>query len=291
MKCVWDGNSFGQFRLDVVLPLEELLHDLGRVVVEEEAALLVELGDALHLPGGQLEVEDVPILRHPLLVGGLGDENHAALQEEPQRHLRHALAVLLAYLRQHGVGEEAVLALGEGTPRHDVAAVLLHIPLRLHLLVEDVGLHLVDGGLDLDVRLQVDEAVGEEVAHADGAHLALALGALHGAVRAVVVAEGLVDEQQVDVAGLQLAQALQDAGVGFLLARVAYPHLGHDEQLLARHATLPQGLAHALLVVVRLGGVYQPVACLDGVEHAPLTLRRVYLIHAVAQLRHLHAIV
>lgn len=45
------------------------------------------------------------------------------------------------------------------------------------------------------------------------------------------VAIGLMDEQQVDVVGLQLAQALVNAAGGTLLAGVADPHLGDEEEM------------------------------------------------------------
>ena len=82
--------------------------------------------------------------------------------------MREEEAVAEIDLAQHWVGEEVVLVLGEGAPGHDVAVVLFHIALGLGLLVEDVGLHLVHHGLDLDVGLEVDEAVRVEVADADG---------------------------------------------------------------------------------------------------------------------------
>ena len=48
-----------------------------------------------------------------------------------------------------------------------------------------------------------------------------------------VDAVSLMDQQQVDVLRLQLAQALVDALVGALLASVRDPHLRHEEQVFA----------------------------------------------------------
>ena len=78
-------------------------------------------------------------------------------------------------------------------------AEFLHDLVRLLLLEKDVRLHLVDGGLDRAEIGKVDQAVGVKVAHADRAYLAGMKRIFHGAVSAVVVAEGLVDEQQIDV--------------------------------------------------------------------------------------------
>lgn len=68
----------------------------------------------------------------------------------PQGHLRSGLAVLFADLSVDGVGEDAVLPIGQGPPGHGLDSVLLHQPRGLRLLEERVQLHLVDGGSDLD---------------------------------------------------------------------------------------------------------------------------------------------
>ena len=78
-------------------------------------------------------------------------------------------------------------------------AEFLHDLVRLLLLEKDVRLHLVDGGPDRAEIGKVDQAVGVKVAHADRADLAGMKRIFHGAVGAVVVAEGLVNEQQIDV--------------------------------------------------------------------------------------------
>jgi len=64
------------------------------------------------------------------------------------------------------------------------------------------------------------KAVWIEVAHSDCTHFACLQCLLHGAISAVVVAEWLVDEQQVDVVGAELAQALVNACRCLLLAGI-----------------------------------------------------------------------
>ena len=138
---------------------------------------------------------------------------------------------------------------------------------------------------------QVHEPVGEEVGDADGADLAGGQGLLHGAVGAVVVAEGLVDEQQVDVVGAQAAQGAVDGAGGALVPGVGDPHLGGDEDVLAGQSTGGDGRAHALLVAVGLGGVDVAVADLEGLEHGALGLLRRGQEDAVADLRDVDAVV
>ena len=221
----------------------------------------------------------------------LGDNDDVELDEVAQGHLGGGLAVLLADGGEHRVGEDVVAALGERPPGLQ-GGVVLGVPgAVVGLLVEDVGLHLVDGRRHLDVLRQVHEPVGEEVGDADGADLAGGQGLLHGAVGAVVVAEGLVDEQQVDVVGAQAAQGAVDGAGGALLPGVGDPHLGGQEDVLTGQSAGGDGRAHALLVAVGLGGVDVAVADLEGLEHGALGLLRRGQEDAVADLRDVDAIV
>ena len=61
--------------------------------------------------------------------------------------------------------------------------------------------------------------------------------------------------KEVDVVRFQLAQALVDAAGSLLLAVVADPYLGDEEQVLALDARLGDGLAHAFLVEISLGSI------------------------------------
>ena len=186
------------------------LHHFGVVVVEEEALAGVEGCDGLHIVVAEREVEDVEVLGHALDVDRLRYDDDAPLNQPAECHLGHALAVLMADGLEHGVGEEAVASFGKRPPRHDAAAESVHVLAGFGLLVEYVGLDLIHHRRNLDVARQVDEVVGIEVAHADGAQFAVLVGVLEGAVCAVAVAEGLVEEHQVDVVRAQAAQALVD---------------------------------------------------------------------------------
>ena len=56
-------------------------------------------------------------------------------------------------------------------------------------------LHLIDRRLYFDVSLEINEAIGVEVAHADGSYLTFTIRTLHSSVRAIVIAERLMDQE------------------------------------------------------------------------------------------------
>ena len=147
-------------------------------------------------------------------MGRFGDDDDTALDEPAQGDLRHRFAVLAADFGQNRVREESVAALGQRAPRHDARTELLHDALRLPLLVEDVRFDLIDRRDDLHIAGQVDEVVGVEVRNADSPQFSLLVRLLQCAVCTVAVTEGLVQKHQVDIVGLQAAQALVDGGFG-----------------------------------------------------------------------------
>lgn len=206
---------------DCLNEAHEPLHGLRVIMGEEQALSGVQLLDLRHLTGSQLEVKDVKILLHPILVDRLGNDHHIALQQEAQSDLGGAFAVLRTDLLQGGRIEEVVLSLGKGSPGHDLRAVLLEVLLGDFLLLEDVGFHLIDGGLDLGEVVDIQEPVRIEVGHADSPHFTFPKCLLHSAVGAVVIAEGLVDQQKVDIAGPKLFQGFVDRRLCLLIAAAA----------------------------------------------------------------------
>ena len=74
------------------------------MVVEEETVGGVEIGNRLHVVSIKFEVEEVQILLHALLVDGLRDDDHVALQQPAQGYLCSSLAICLANLGEGRVG-------------------------------------------------------------------------------------------------------------------------------------------------------------------------------------------
>ena len=146
-------------------------------------------------------------------------------------------------------------------------AILLHDGMGRLLLVQGVGFHLVYHGANLHELAQVHQTVGEEVGDPNGPDLPSLVGLFHGPPGAIVVVEGLVDEQQVNVVGLEFPQGFLNGGPGLFLPGVGDPDLGGKEDVFPGQAGAFDGPAHALLVVVGLGGVDGPIAHLKGLPH------------------------
>ena len=101
-----------------------------------------------------------------------------------------------------------------GAPGLDLHAALAHELLVVGALEERVGLDLVDRRGDLVVVDEVDQPVGVEVGDPDGPGQALPVQVLHGPPGAVVVAEGLVDQVQVEVVEPEPLQRLLEGPLG-----------------------------------------------------------------------------
>ena len=152
--------------------------------------------------------------------------------------------------------------------------------------------HLVDGGLDFTELRQVHKAVRIKIAHADGADLSGPVSLFHGPVSAVIIVEGLVDEQQVHVIRAQLAQGLVNGSLRLFIPAVGNPHLRGEEQFLARHPALLRRAAYGLLIAVNLGRINGTVAGADRVQHAALALCGIrYLKNSEAQDGHDHSVI
>lgn len=74
------------------------------MMVEEEAVGGVEIGNRLHVLSIKLEVEEIQILLHSLLVDGLRDDDYVVLQQPAQGYLCSSLAIFLANLGEGRVG-------------------------------------------------------------------------------------------------------------------------------------------------------------------------------------------
>ena len=216
--------------------------DGGRVEMVEDRLEcgIVKRGEFGHVLVAQLEVEHVDVLLHTFLVRGFGDHGHALLQEGAQDHLTGGFAVLRADAREHGVGEDALLAFGERRPRLMRHAQFGHGLVRGVLLAERVRFDLVDGRGDFRERAYVDESFGVEVGDADGADFAGFVGVFHGTVGSGVVAHGLVEEHEVDVVDVHGGKACVDGGGGAVVVHVGDPDLAGDEKILSGNSAFGQ---------------------------------------------------
>ncbi len=136
-------------------------------------------------------------------MGGLGDDDHAALEQEAEGRLCRGLAVAGRHCAQHRIVEVIVSALRKRAPGFDLRPIALHHSFGGFLLLEQMRLHLIHRRSDFTEVGKVDEAVRIKVGNADGPHTAFPVRLLHGPVGAVVIAKGLVNQQQVNVFSIQ----------------------------------------------------------------------------------------
>jgi hypothetical protein len=156
---------------------------------------------------------------------------------------------------QQLVLEDVVLALGERPPGFDLHVVLLQECLGLDLLVKGVGSDLVDRRDHLIMHEQIHHTVGLEVADADRPHPALLVQLLHRAACAVHVAEGLVDQVEVQHVELEPLQRTLEGLLRAVVASILDPELGGDEDLLAGDVGALDRVADRGLVAIGCGGV------------------------------------
>ena len=165
-----------------------------------------------------------------------------------------------------------------------------HVLMRGDLLMERVGLHLVDHRRDLIERGKIRQTRRVKVAHADGAHLAFLVQLLQCAPGTVHIGERLMEQHQIQIIQSQPPQRTFNRFTGLRIAVMFDPHLGGDEQLTAVDAAVANALPDLGLVHIGLGGVDVSVSDLDGVGHASRRFVTGHLEDAETQLRHDHAI-
>ena len=133
----------------------------------------------------------------------------------------------------------------------------------------EVGVHLdlVDRRHDLGLGQQPVEVSRHEVGDADRTHLAVGVQLLQRPVGAdgqvELAGQRLVQDQQVDLLDAELAGALSKACSVGVVAVVADPDLGLDEDLVAAQSGAADRLADLALVAVGGSGVDVAVAGLQ----------------------------
>ena len=220
-----------------------------------------------------------------------GDDDDTALDEPTQGDLRHAFAVFVTDSGKSRIREKTVASLCQRSPGHDACAELLHDFLRFNLLVEDMCLDLVDCRNNLHVAGNVNEVVGIEIAYPDSTEFTFLICFLQSPVCTVTVAERLVQEHQIDVVRLQLAQALINREFRFLVTIVGNPHFRDKKNLFAVDTAFSDCIAYTFFIVVGLCRVNHTIAYTKGIAYTTLALGGRNLIDAIANLGHFDAVV
>ena len=147
---------------------------------------------------------------------------------------------------------------------------------------------LEDGGLDFADAQNFFDLLLVEVGQTDGTDFALLVSLFHQAITGNVITGRLVNEQQVDVVGVQTCQRLvHNIGIGV----EGRPQLGFEENFLPQQTGLLHGAAHGFFVAVGVGGVDKPCTIVQCAQHGSFSFVRGQQEGADALCRHLDAIV
>ena len=98
---------------------------------------------------------NIQVFRHAFLANAFRNDHYAPLVQPAEDNGRHRLAVFSRNGFQYRVVEDVVLPLGERRPCLVLDALFCEESVGCRLLVERVGLDLVDGRLHLVVQEQV----------------------------------------------------------------------------------------------------------------------------------------
>lgn len=174
---------------------------------------------------------------------GMMDTSRWALQQ--RAHLGRDLAVLFAGLGQLRVGEDAMLALRQRSPRLRHHAVCLHIVDALLLNEEGVLFHLIHSRDDLYIFAQVGQNGRVEVGYADGFRQSVLAGFLNATIHSKIIAHRLMQQNQINRDHIQLFQRGFHRLISDLLVlHILDPDLGPDEQFLTGGQAICDGTGH-----------------------------------------------
>ena len=261
-----------------------MIHDLA---VSE-----IHFCDLRHILITELEIPDVQVLFHTLLVNGFRDNGYTSLYVPAQSYLSRSLSVLLADSGQYRMSEDTMVAFCKRTPCLRMNAILFHKRQSVFLLEERMQLYLIDCRHNIYGLTQVRQTVRVEIADTDGFQFSFFISFLHRAVCSDIISHWLMDQIQVDVVHAQIFHGSFDGLLCSLIAGILYPQLGGNKQFLTWYTAFGDRRTHCLLVHISRSCVDQTVSAGNCIQNCLLTLCRIrYLEYTKALQRHLHTIV
>ena len=72
-------------------------------------------------------------------------------------------------------------------------------------------------------------------------------------------------------------------GFCLFIARIAYPHFGHDKEFFAGDPTFLNSVAYTLLIAIDLGSINHSVTYRNSIVYAMLAFFGVYLVYTITQ--------
>ncbi|MPN27791.1 hypothetical protein SDC9_175225 [bioreactor metagenome] len=220
----------------------------------------------IHLICGQREIEDIQILLNVQRTHRSREDDVPFLNMPAQDDLRIGLTVFCSDFREQRFREQRLIAVTQRIPALDDSAIGRNSRFERFLLVIGMAFHLQHGGFDFGKRKHVFQPIRLEVGQADASDFSCRNGFFHIPPCAAIIAKLLMQQQEVDVAGLQAVKHFVDCNCRNALAVVAGPEFGCDPDVLARDAALFHGLSHAALVLISMRGVDVPVTQLERCE-------------------------
>ena len=115
-------------------------------MVEKQAFPGIECSKRLHILGRQREIKYIEVFFHSAPVCGFRYHDYSLLDQKAKGGLCGGLSIFAADTGKDGVCKEAVFPFRERPPSLRLYAILSHRFTRVHLLVENMSLHLIDGG-------------------------------------------------------------------------------------------------------------------------------------------------
>ena len=115
-----------------------------------------------------------------------------------------------------------------------------------------MSFNLIDCRFDLSKMVNVNKSVRIKVGHAYRFHLAGFVCLFHGTISTIIISEWLMDQHQVNIVCLQLAQGFLNRRFCLFISCIAYPYFSCDEQFITRNAALYNCVSYAFFVAVSL---------------------------------------
>ena len=159
--------------------------------------------------------------------------------------------------------------MAQGIPRLDCHALAGQILFQFPLLEVGVDFRLENGGLHFADGQDFFDLLHVEVGQADGPDLTFLVRFFHQPVTGHIVPGGLMDQQKVDIVGVQPLQGFLHS-VSLLVER--RPQLRFQKNLLPLQPGSLHGPPHCPLVDIGVGGVNQTVAVRKGADAGCLRL-------------------
>lgn len=135
-------------------------------------------------------------------------------------------------------------------PRPHAVPRIFHVLVCEALLLEHMCLHLIHRWCDLSKLTKIDKTIWIEIADADSAQLARFESFFHGTISAIIIAERLMNEHEIDIIALQIFQRFVNRRRCFFVACVRHPNLCCKEEFSTRQSATSDRFSNSFFIAV-----------------------------------------